>query len=119
MDLCVWLAAGTVLWLRSAGPVRIEWEHSVEHFRIEELYQATPAGVVLAQVGVRGLGAGVEPPADAVLADGWWRHAPAASAMPAVEFANSRHAKGYRACASGTCRPVPAGSAIGLRRCGP
>lgn len=119
MELCLTLAAGAVLWLRSAGPVRLAWQHSVERFAIEEVYEATPAGVVLAEVGLRGLGAGVEVPPEARLVQGWWRFAPQRAAQPAVHFANSGQAGGYQVCAQGRCRPLPPGPPAGLSVCGP
>jgi hypothetical protein len=119
MDLCLWL--GTALWLRSAQPLTLAWQHSVERVRIEEEYEAADAGVVLGEVRLRGLGAGLDVPTTARLVDGWWRFKPSTPALREVRMADSSNAAGYRVCAGGRCRRLPtidSGQAV-IRVCDP
>ena len=104
MDVCVALLAGTLL-LRMPAPVRLSWQHSVEHFELEERYHATSSGLELIEVRGRGTGAGVDlPPQLRWSADGWWAFRPLAAApQPRVVLANSRHAGGYRLCGQRGC----------------
>jgi hypothetical protein len=106
MDLCFALAAGTAVLLRLPGPLTLAWEHSVERFALEEDYLATDAGVVVSEVRMRGLGAGVDLPAHARLADGWWRYTPVLAPQPRVVLAHSRWPAGYRVCQHGRCEPL-------------
>lgn len=108
MDICFSAALASAVLLRAASPLTLAWQHSVEHFAIEEDWRATPAGLVLAEVRTRGLGAGVHVADDARLIDGWWRQAPGAAAQPAVTLANSRFAGGYRLCHRGRCELLSA-----------
>jgi len=98
VDICFSLALASTVLLRTAGPVTLAWEHSVERFGIEEDWRATPAGLVLTEVRTRGLGAGVHVPPHARLVDGWWRFAPSLAPRPSVELANSSFVPGYRIC---------------------
>src|SRR6185295_14173157 len=63
MDVCIALALSSALVLRLPSPVTLAWQHSVEHFALEEDWVATPQGLQLAQVRTEGLGAGVDLPA--------------------------------------------------------
>ena len=106
MDVCIALALSSALVLRLPSPVTLAWQHSVEHFALEEDWVATPQGLRLAQVRTEGLGAGVDLPRDATLSEGMWRFAPALPAQPRVLLANSQHVAGYRVCAAGACQAL-------------
>lgn len=54
------------------GAFTLAWTHSIEKVRWEELWQVTAAGLLLDTVRVRGVGAGMEPPPEAVLIHGHW-----------------------------------------------
>jgi hypothetical protein len=100
------LALSSVLLLRLPSPVTFAWQHSVEHFTLEEDWVATPQGLRLVQVRTEGLGAGVDLPADATREGRGWRYTPALRPQPRVLLANSRDAAGYRVCAAGVCRTL-------------
>ncbi|HEX6706843.1 MAG TPA: DUF1850 domain-containing protein [Albitalea sp.] len=117
MDICLAAGLATTLLLRAPSPITLSWEHSVEHFQIEEEWQAQPAGLVLAETRSRGLGAGVALPDDARLADGWWRFRPALPPQPQVRLANSSFGAGYRWCAQGRCQWLPAGLSLTMSVC--
>jgi len=56
---------------------------------------------------VRGSGAGMEPPPDAVLRDGWYEYRPGQSRHEALLLARSRHVPDYELCtAAAGCRPL-------------
>lgn len=54
----------------------LAWTHSIEKVRWEERWRVEEAALVLEAVRVRGFGAGMEPPAEAVLRDGVWEWRP-------------------------------------------
>ena len=103
MDICIAIALTTTVLLHVPGSVTLDWQHSVEHFQIEEDWLATPGGLVLREVRTEGLGAGVHVPDDARRVGRQWRFTPAMAPQPRVVLANSRFAAGYRACWSGQC----------------
>ena len=107
MDICLSFAVGVAL-LRLPSPVTLAWEHSVEHFTIEEEWRAVPAGLVLGETRVGGLGAGVDIPPQARLAGAFWRFTPELPPQRQVQLANSRHVAGYRVCDARGCTPLSA-----------
>ena len=68
MALCILAGAKTVALAVSA--FSLSWTHSVEKITWQENWQVTPAGLELIEARVKGSGAGMEPPEDAVLQDG-------------------------------------------------
>ena len=105
MDICLAWVLGAAL-VRLPSPVTLAWEHSVEHVTIEEEWEAVEGRLVLRETRVGGPGAGIDIPEDARRVGAQWRYAPALPPQREVQFANSRHAAGYRVCAAGECRPL-------------
>jgi hypothetical protein len=85
----------------------LRWTHSVQKTLWEEDYRAAAGGLRLVEARVRGSGAGMEPPADAVLQDGAWHYAPALPLLPRVALRHSPHVAPYVVCARDRCRPLP------------
>lgn len=118
MSLCI-LAAGKVAAL-AVTAFTLSWTHSVEKTLWEEDWRVTPAGLEIVEARIKGSGAGMEPPADAVLEDGWWRYAPAVSPRPELVLAASgATGAGWSLCAEGSCRLVgaAAGEPVILKPC--
>ncbi len=89
----------------------LAWMHSIEKTRWEEDYrvQRGAAGVPVLQLvraRVRGSGAGMEPPAGAVLRHGWYEYVPAEQPSGALRLSRSPHTTDYEWCAGGRCRPL-------------
>ena len=62
----------------------LAWEHSVEKTRWEESYRVDGDRLRLTAARIQGLGAGMEPPPDAVLRGGWWTWKPPPHAIAVV-----------------------------------
>jgi hypothetical protein len=86
--------------------ITLRWTHSIQKSVWEEDYRRDGATLRLVAARVQGAGAGMEPPAGAVLRDGAWHYVPALPALPRVELRHSPHAAPYVVCSAGTCRPV-------------
>jgi len=94
----------------------LAWTHSIEKVRWEEDYEiragdGADAAPELRAVAarVRGSGAGMEPPPDAVLRDGWYEYRPGQSRHEALLLARSRYVPDYELCtAAAGCRPLSA-----------
>jgi hypothetical protein len=87
MGLCI-LSAGKAISLAITA-FTLSWMHSVEHTGWQEDYHITPAGLELVQARVKGGGAGMEPPPDAVLKDHWWVYTPHLNPLPELNLAAS------------------------------
>ena len=58
------------------------------------------------QARVKGSGAGMEPPPEARLVNGWFEWQPKRAAMPEVTLGNSGAAGEWRLCHDGNCRTL-------------
>src|SRR4029077_17138069 len=88
---------GLSLFLTSLGVVKtlsvaaftLVWTHSIEKVEWQEDWRVTPQGLELVQARVKGSGAGMEPPPEARLINGWFQWRPNAKPMPQVVLGNS------------------------------
>jgi hypothetical protein len=104
LSLC--LASAGVVKTLSVAAFTLTWTHSVEKVEWQEDWRVTPAGLELVQARVKGSGAGMEPPPEARLIDGWFRWRPKRGVLPEVVLGNSGAAGEWRLCASGKCRTL-------------
>lgn len=101
--LCLAVAAV----IRAALPVTeftLAWTHSVEKVRWEEDYRVSRWGLEPSAARVKGSGAGMEPPPDAVLRNGVWHYRPAAPALPKLVLTISPYTSDYALCWDGGCK---------------
>lgn len=107
MSLCI-LAGGKIITLVAAA-FTLSWSHSVERTEWQEEWQLTSAGLELMQARVKGSGAGIDPPPDAILEDGWWKYAPTIAPLPRLVLAASGATiSGWRLCAEDACMTLGA-----------
>jgi hypothetical protein len=104
VSLC--LASAGVVKMLSVAAFTLAWTHSVEKVDWQEDWRVTPEGLELAQARVKGSGAGMEPPPEARLIDGWFQWRPARAPMPEVVLGNSGSAGEWRLCHDGNCRTL-------------
>ena len=105
---------GLSLCLTSVGAVKtlalaaftLVWTHSVEKIDWQEDWRLTPLGLELVQARVKGSGAGMEPPPEARLVDGWFRWAPNRAPLPELVLGNSGAAGEWRLCSAGICHTL-------------
>ena len=74
LSLC--LASAGVVKALSIAAFTLAWTHSIEKIEWQEDWRVTPQGLELAQARVKGSGAGMEPPPEARLVDGWFQWQP-------------------------------------------
>lgn len=91
----------------------LAWMHSIEKVRWEEDYAvrvgATPDGAPVLHAlaaRVRGSAAGMEPPPDAVLRDGWYTYTPAQRTPAQLPLMRSAFTADFDLCFAGGCRPM-------------
>jgi len=104
LSLC--LASAGVIKTLSIAAFTLAWTHSIEKVEWQEDWRVTPQGLELAQARVKGSGAGMEPPPEARLVDGWFQWRPARAPMPELILGNSGAAGEWRFCSDGKCRTL-------------
>jgi len=104
LSLC--LASAGLVKALSIAAFTLAWTHSIEKTDWQEDWRVTPNGLELVQARVKGSGAGMEPPPDARLVEGWFQWQPGRPAMPQVVLGNSGAAGEWRLCANGDCRTL-------------
>ena len=104
LSLCL-VSAGVVKTL-SLAAFTLAWTHSVEKIDWQEDWRITPRGLELVQARVKGSGAGMEPPPEARLIDGWFQWQPSRAPMPEVALGNSGAAGEWRICHDGGCQTL-------------
>lgn len=106
MGLC--LASAGVIKTLSVTAFMLAWTHSIEKIEWQEDWRVTPQGLEIVEARVKGSGAGMEPPPDARLVDGWFRWTPKLSKLPEVALGNSGLAGEWRLCSEGQCQTLSA-----------
>ncbi len=104
LSLC--LASAGVVKTLSVAVFTLVWTHSIEKIDWQEDWRITPKGLELVQARVKGFGAGMEPPSDALLINGWFQWQPKRAPMPAVALGNSGAAGEWRLCSEGNCQTL-------------
>ena len=118
MSLCV-LAGGKTAVL-AASVFTLAWTHSVEKTQWQEDWQLTPAGLQLVTARVKGSGAGMEPPQDARLENGWYVWDPKLATQAQLTLAASGSTgDGWTLCAGDACLSLgtEAGEPVTVQAC--
>ena len=100
------LAAGALVTTLAVDAFTLAWTHSIEKIRWEEDWRLAGGRLELVEARIRGSGAGMEPPAGAVLENGVWRYRPATAPLARLRLANSAFTADYELCFDGRCRPL-------------
>ena len=106
MLAAICLAAGDRQVVQPAHRFTLAWQHSIEKTAWEEDYIVAGRWLFLVEARIRGSGAGMEPPPDAVLADDTWHYRPAQRWFEAIHLARSEFGDDHRLCVLGRCRPL-------------
>lgn len=124
LSLC--LASVGVVKTLSIAAFTLAWIHSVEKVEWQEDWRVTETGLELVRARIKGSGAGMEPPPEAQLLDGWLQWRPIRPPMPEVVLGNSGAAGEWRLCRDGQCQTLseifghPVGANVTtIRRCEP
>lgn len=104
MPLC--LAAGTIAAVIAAETFTLAWTHSIEKIRWEEDWHVDGDVLTVVEARIRGTGAGMEPPPDAVLEGGIWRYRPTLPPQTTLKLTHSPYTSGYELCVAGHCAPL-------------
>ncbi len=106
MSISLCLTAGLLTVSLPITEFTLAWTHSIEKIRWEEDWRIEGKQLRIVKARIRGSGAGMEPPPDAVLRNGVWHYRPAVAPMDKLTLANSRYTADYELCSAGVCRPL-------------
>ena len=118
MSLCV-LGLSHLL-IIPAQAFSLAWTHSVEKTQWQESWQMKSGTLQIIESRVKGSGAGMEPPGDAKLHDGWWVYHPAIPPQKKLVLAVSgMTGEGWTLCTASGCWTLDrnAGRPITLEVC--
>jgi len=102
MAICITTAGG--LMKIAAASFVLSWTHSVETIPWQDHWSVTDQGLVLTEARIKGSGAGMEPPEDAVLRNGWDSYHPHIPPRRDIVLAASgKTGGGWTLCAGQTC----------------
>lgn len=104
MALC--MSAGAMSATLFVHSFTLAWMHSVEKIRWEEQWQIEAQSLHVISASVRGSGAGMEPPPDAVLKEGAWHYTPHVPPLQELRLAHSPFTTEYELCFDGKCYPL-------------
>jgi hypothetical protein len=104
MALC--LAAGALTASLAAQAFTLSWMHTVEKIEWQESWRVEAEGLVLIASRVKGSGAGMEVPAGAVAAGGWFHFWPERPPLRQFVLARAAAAGDYALCWDGGCLPL-------------
>ena len=97
------LIGGVVRAVLPATEFSVEWDHSVEKTRWKEHYRIDGGRLRLTDAGVQSMGAGMEPPPDAQLQNGWWRWQINREPLSELRLTFSTYTPDYRICWNERC----------------
>ncbi|HEX6136376.1 MAG TPA: DUF1850 domain-containing protein [Casimicrobiaceae bacterium] len=89
-----------------ASEFTLAWDHSVEKTRWEERYRIDGARLQLIEARIEGSGAGMDPPPDARMRDGWWIWQPTPAPLAALRLTLSPFTADYELCVRDRCRAL-------------
>ena len=104
MSIC--FIAGGIAKALQVTAFTLVWTHSVQKTDWQEDWQVSAGGLTLVEARIKGSSAGIDPPAEARLVDGWWRWQPPPVNRSEVVLAHSAAAGDWRICRSETCTPL-------------
>lgn len=86
----------------------LAWVHSIEKVRWEEDYEVSgpPARLLATAARIRGSAAGMEPPPDAQLRNGWFHYTPSERSPQRLPLTRSEFTADFELCVQGACRPM-------------
>jgi hypothetical protein len=103
MSVC--LAAGGAVKALQVAAFTLAWTHSVQKTAWQEDWIVADGALRVVAARIQSSGAGMDPPPEAKLVDGWWTWRPDRAPLPEIVLANSGEAGEWRICANG-CRTL-------------
>ncbi len=101
MSVCL-AGAGLAVQIATSA-FTLAWTHTIERTAWEEDWRVVGDKLSLVQARVQGSGAGMEPPPEARLVNGFYAWEPEVAPVPEVVLRRAPEAGDWRLCAAGRC----------------
>lgn len=102
IGLCMGLAG--VVWAQlPLSHFTLAWTHTIEKIRWEEDYLVLEQGLLLGEARIRGAGAGMEIPPDALLQNGSWHYHRQLPPLQPLKLARTPEAGDFQLCFHQKC----------------
>jgi hypothetical protein len=92
--------------LTDAHRFTLIWMHSVEKIQWEEDWMLENNQLFITAARIKGSGAGMDPPEDAVFTQGFWHYKPLLSSQTELRLTHSRYTPDYVFCIDGNCHSL-------------
>lgn len=106
MSVCI--ASATLAMGVAVNAFSLHWTHSVEKIEWSETWVIEGVDLVLQLASVRGSGAGMEPPEDAIYRDGRWEYLVPRRVRSLNLAVSGATVGGWQWCAAGHCEDLEA-----------
>jgi hypothetical protein len=100
------LVAGVLRATLPTTEFTLAWTHSVQKTRWEERYRVAGSDLELVWARIQSSGAGMDPPPQARLRDGWWSWRPSIAPLPQLLLTLSPFTQDYDICWRKRCRAL-------------
>jgi len=105
MSLCI--LTGSKVTVFAISFFTLSWSHSVEKVEWQEDWKINNSKLKIVEARIKGSGAGMEPPADARLIDGWYIYQPKLEEKSEIYLATSKaNIKNWNICFNGKCHEL-------------
>lgn len=104
MSLCL-AAAGAAISIATSA-FTLSWTHTIEKTRWEEDWRIEGGRLALVEARVKGSGAGMEPPPEARLEEGFYVWRPNTPPLAEIVLRRAAQAGDWTLCAGGRCAPL-------------
>ena len=101
--LCA-IVSGQSYVLTTEPAFTLKWKHSVEKIQWEEDWQMCGNQLHITAARVRGSGAGMDPPENAVYKKGYWEYQPQLPSQQQLRLTHSQFTEGYSFCIENQCQ---------------
>ena len=106
MSLCV--ASSLKIASYAVSLFTLTWSHSVEKVQWQEDWKIVNNKFEIVEARIKGSGAGMEPPEDSKLVNGWWVYKPKNIKQKEIILATSNtNIENWKLCLSGECFELP------------
>lgn len=104
MSLCL-AGAGLAITIATQS-FTLAWTHTIEKTEWQEDWRIEGDRLALVEARIKGSGAGMEPPENAVLKEGFYIFHPRVPPLPEIVLRRAPQAGDWRLCAAGRCATI-------------
>jgi len=114
MSLCI--LSGAKLTTIAISLFTLSWTHSVEKIEWQENWRINKSNLEIVEARIKGSGAGMDPPENAVLKNGWYVYKPQIGQIKELNLSTSNtDLVNWKICFSGNCTDLENNNQIPIK----